>query len=212
LSCASESFLNFLKGFLMAIKILAICGSARRDSLNQKVLDVAVRGAVEAGAEVTAVCLTDLALPIYDGDLEAESGLPTGAGELQALLAQHDALLIATPEYNGGYTALLKNAIDWLSRPREDGSSGVALFAGKAAALVSASPGQLGGLRSQTGMRTVLEKLGAHVIPQSFALSSAHEAFDGEGKMKDANAERLVAGVGGALSRTAAKLAWAIPA
>lgn len=196
----------------MAIKILAISGSARRGSLNQNVLEVAVRGAADTGAEVTVIRLTDFALPIYDGDLEAESGLPAGAAKLQALVAQHDALLIATPEYNGGYTALLKNAIDWVSRPCEDGSSGVALFAGKAAALVSASPGQLGGLRSQTGMRTVLEKLGAHVIPQSFALGSAHEAFDSEGRMKDANAERLIAGVGVALSHTARKLAQVVPA
>ncbi len=190
----------------MNIRILAISGSSRRDSLNQKLLGIAARGALDAGAEVTQARLADFELPLYDQDLEAEHGLPQGAKALQALVARHDALLIATPEYNGGYTALLKNAIDWVSRPREDGSPGVALFAGKVAALVSASPGQLGGLRSQTGMRAVLDKLGMLVIPEAFALSVAHEAFDAEGQLKDKNAERIASGVGAALYRTASRL------
>lgn len=162
----------------MNIRILAISGSSRRDSLNQKLLCIAARGALDAGAEVTPVRLADFELPLYDQDLEAEYGLPEGSKALQALMARHDALLIATPQYNGGYTALLKNAIDWISRPREGGSPGVALFAGKVAALVSASPGQLGGLRSQTGMRAVLDKLAMLVIPEALALSGAHEAFE----------------------------------
>jgi NAD(P)H-dependent FMN reductase len=191
----------------MSVRILAINGSSRRESLNQKLLDIAAHGARHAGAEVTTVRLGDFDLPIYDGDLEAERGLPDGARELQALVDRHQALLIATPEYNGGYTALLKNAIDWISRPRADGTSGVALLAGKAAALVSASPGQLGGLRSQAGMRTVLDKLGMIVIPQAFALSQAHEAFDIEGQLKDVNATRAVAGVGEALYGMALRLA-----
>jgi NAD(P)H-dependent FMN reductase len=191
----------------MNIKILAVSGSSRRDSLNQKLLNVAALGARKAGADVTPIRLTDYGLPLYDADIEAEHGLPEGARTLQALVAKHDALLIATPEYNGGYTALLKNAIDWISRPREDGSSGLALLAGKVAALVSASPGQLGGLRSQTGMRAVLDKLGMLVIPEAFALSIAHEAFDATGNLKDQNAERLVLGVSAALYRIALRLA-----
>jgi NAD(P)H-dependent FMN reductase len=191
----------------MSIRILAISGSSRRDSLNQGLLDVAAVGARSAGAEVTPVRLADYELPIYDGDLEAERGVPDGARALQDLFVRHEALLIATPEHNGGYTALLKNALDWISRPCADGSSGVALFAGKTAALVSASPGQLGGIRSQTGMRAVLEKLGMLVIPEAFALGVAHQAFDAEGKLKDPNVERMISGVGTALYRTAARLA-----
>ncbi|HEV3106166.1 MAG TPA: NAD(P)H-dependent oxidoreductase [Trinickia sp.] len=190
----------------MSIRILAVSGSARRDSLNQKLLDIAALGARNVGAEVTSVRLTDFQLPLYDGDVEAQIGAPEGARELQELMARHDGLLVATPEYNGGYSALLKNAIDWISRPRKDGSSGVALFAGKVAALLSASPGQLGGLRSQTGMRTVLDKLGMLVIPESFALSAAHLAFDEEGRLKDTAADAIVQGVGGALNRTASRL------
>jgi NAD(P)H-dependent FMN reductase len=191
----------------MGIRIFAISGSSRRESLNQKLLEIAARGARDAGAEVTFARLADFALPIYDADFEAERGLPDGARELQALADGHNALLIATPEYNGGYTALLKSAIDWISRPREDGSSGVALLAGKAAALVSASPGQLGGLRSQMGMRAVLDKLGMLVIPQGFALSMAHEAFDLQGQLRDSHTIGLVSGVGEALYRMASRLA-----
>jgi NAD(P)H-dependent FMN reductase len=191
----------------MGVRILAINGSSRRESLNQKLLDIAAQGARDAGAEVTPVRLADFDMPIYDADLEAELGLPNGARKLQALVEMHHALLIATPEYNGGYTALVKNAFDWISRPRGDGSSGVALVAGKAAALVSASPGQLGGLRSQMGMRAVLDKLGMLVIPQAFALGMAHEAFDAQGQLKDGNATRQVSGVGEALYRMAVRLA-----
>ncbi|WP_337264709.1 MULTISPECIES: NADPH-dependent FMN reductase [unclassified Serratia (in: enterobacteria)] len=189
----------------MTIRILAFCGSNRRESLNQQLLKLAVQGAVDAGAEVTVVRLAEFQLPIYDGDEELEHGLPKGAIELQELIAQHDALLIATPEYNGGYTALLKNAIDWISRPQVNGSLGTTLFAGKVAALVSASPGLLGGLRSQMGMRTVLDKLGVLVIPNSFALGSAHQAFDDEGQLHDITAQRHVLAVGAALAQTVAK-------
>ncbi|WP_321803467.1 NAD(P)H-dependent oxidoreductase [Burkholderia sp. BCC1993] len=190
----------------MSVRILAINGSGRRDSLNRKLLDIAARGAAEAGAEVAFVRLADFGLPLYDGDLEADEGIPAGVRHLQALLAGHQGLLVATPEYNGGYTALLKNALDWASRPCADGSSGVALFAGKAAALISASPGPMGGLRSQTGMRAVLDKLGMIVVPQSFALGAAHEAFDAEDQLKDRQAARLVGEVGASLVRVASRL------
>ena len=82
----------------MAIRILAISGSSRRESLNQKLLDIAAQGALDAGAEVTPVRLVDFDLPIYDGDREVEYGLPNGARKLQALVETHHALLIATPE------------------------------------------------------------------------------------------------------------------
>lgn len=190
----------------MTIKILALSGSSRKGSLNQKLLNLAAHGARAAGAQVTAIRLSDYGLPLYDIDLEAQ-GVPAGARRLQDEVARHHALLIATPEHNGGYTAVLKNAIDWISRPRDDGSPGVALLAGKAAALLSASPGQLGGLRAQIATRAVLDKLGMLVIPEAFALSVAHEAFDAEDRLKDRGAEGAVSGVGAALYRTAVRLA-----
>ena len=182
------------------IKILAFSGSSRCDSLNQKLLDRAVLGAREAGAEVTPIRLSDFALPIYDADWEAEHGLPESAQKLKALLAGHPGLLIATPEHNGGYTALFKNALDWMSRPNGFPS-------GKVAALISASPGLLGGMKSQLSLQIVLTKLAVHVIPDSFALGAADQAFGAEDDLRDANAETAIRGIGAALTRTLEKFA-----
>jgi NAD(P)H-dependent FMN reductase len=181
------------------IRILALSGSSRRGSLNQKLLDQAALGARAAGCEVTSIRLSEFELPIYDADWEAEHGLPNGAQRLTALLAGHQGLLIATPEHNGGYTALLKNALDWMSRPNGFAS-------GKLAALVSASPGLLGGVKSQLALQIVLNKLGVHVIPQSFALGAAHQCFDAEGGLKDADVERGARGVGAALAEMVGRI------
>lgn len=190
----------------MNIRLLALSGSSRKDSVNQKLLDIAIRGAMDEGAQVTSIRLSDYNMPLYDGDLEAATGLPAGARAFQEAVGSHDGLLIATPEHNGGYTAMLKNALDWLSRPQHNGEPGLALVTGKAAALISASPGILGGVRSQTGMRIVLEKMGILVIPHSIALGGAYGAFDEQGQMKDAKTESVVRSVGAALAHTAHKL------
>ena len=184
----------------MTTRILALSGSSRRDSLNQKLLDQVALGTSAAGAEVTPIRLLDFELPIYDADWEADHGLPNKARALRALLADHHGLLIATPEHNGGYTALLKNALDWMSRPN-------GFVSGKVAALVSASPGLLGGVKSQLSLQIVLSKLGVHVIPESFALGAAHQAFDAQGGLKDANVAKAVRAVGAALVTIAIKLA-----
>ena len=191
----------------MPIKILALCGSPRRESLNQKLLDVAVLGALDAGARVSQARLVDFVLPIYDGDREAEHGLPEGARALKTLLAEHQALLIASPEHNGGYTALLKNALDWASRPSESDPSGLEVFAHKVAALVSASPSALGGIRAQIALQISLNKLGVLVIPNSFALGLAHQAFDEQRRLKEASADNRVRGVGADLVQMANPLA-----
>jgi len=182
------------------IRILALSGSSRRGSLNQKLLDQAALGARANGAEVTSIRLSDFELPIYDADWEAEYGLPKGAQAFKALLADDQGLLIATPEHNGGYTALLKHALDWMSRPNGFPS-------GKVVALVSASPGLLGGVKSQLSLQIVLNKLGVHVIPESFALGAAHQFFDAEGGLKDANVESAVRSVGAALAEMVIRIA-----
>lgn len=188
------------------MKILAFAGSSRSNSLNKKLLDIAAQGAVEAGAKVTIIHLRDYPLPLYCGDVEAQFGLPESAADLQALLAESDALLIASPDYNGGYSAILKNALDWMSRPNGNGQPGLAHFANKAAAVVSASPGPLGGSRGQLAIRGVLDKLGMLVIPQSFSLGVAHEAFDETHKLRDLKVENMVRAVGAALADTVRKL------
>ena len=131
--------------------------------------------------------------------LAREHGVPERARALQELFATHDALLVASPEHNGGYTALLKNMLDWVSRPTAAGNPGLTLFAGKLAAVVSASPGPMGGIRAMLGMRGVLEKLGAILIPQGFSLGSAHQAFAGNGGLADEKADAEVRRVGLAL-------------
>ncbi|GJH01336.1 NADPH-dependent FMN reductase [Paraburkholderia terrae] len=183
----------------MTIKVLALCGSGRRDSLNRKLLNIAARGAHEAGGEITFISSADYRLPLYEGDFEAGHGVPDSVRDLQRLFAEHTALLVASPEHNGGYTASLKNAIDWVSRPLAGGEPGIPLIAKKVAAVVSASPGPMGGVRSMLGMRGVLEKLGAIVIPQGFSLGAAHLAFTETGHLSDEKAATEVRLVGARL-------------
>nr|AAG01541.1 unknown [Pseudomonas putida] len=192
----------------MAVRVLAISGSARKGSLNQKLLNVAVQGALAAGAEVTVISLSDYPLPFFDGDLEKEEGVPAQALRLQSLFGEHDALLVASPDYNGGYTALLKNAIDWMSRPSFEKISGLALFTNKATAVISASPGPMGGIRSMLAMRGVLEKLGAMLIPQTFTLGVAHQAFVDD-KLVNPQVEGEVKAVGAALVKFSGALSQA---
>ena len=138
---------------------MAFAGSLRSGSYNRRLIPVLAQGARAAGAQVSLIELRDYSLPVYDGDIEAEA-MPENARRLQELMAQHDGLLISTPEYNGSMPALVKNTLDWISRPLPDGRSGTTLFADKVAGIVSASPGPLGGLRSLLVLRDALAKLG----------------------------------------------------
>ena len=184
--------------------ILALAGSTRRASLNRRLLGVAVAAARDAGAAVTVVDLRDYPLPLYDGDLEAEQGVPAAARALRDLFVAHGALLLASPEHNASIAAALKNAIDWISRPDGDVPGGVA-FRRKVAALLAASPGALGGLRAL--LRASLEGLGALVLPEQFALGRAHEAWDDAGALKDPRQQAGVAAVARHLVEVSARLA-----
>src|SRR5271165_4763264 len=115
-------------------RILAFAGSLRKDSFNKKLVQIAVQGARSAGATVTYIDLKDYPLPIYDGDLEAASGIPENGLKLKKLFAEHDGLMIAAPEYNSSISAVLKNTIDWVSR-QLPGEPMVANFVGKSAVL-----------------------------------------------------------------------------
>ena len=164
-------------------KILAFAGSTRNGSWNQKLLDVAVGMATEAGAEVTSIRLADYTLPLFDQDLESSDGLPTQAIELKKLFAEHSGLLIACPEYNSSITPLLKNVIDWVSRPASQDEPALSAYVGKTAAIISASPGGFGGLRGLRHVREILSNIKVLVCPGQFALASAHEAFDDSGAL-----------------------------
>jgi NAD(P)H-dependent FMN reductase len=169
---------------MTGVRILAFAGSTREGSFNKKLLSIAVAAAEARGAEVTRVDLKDLALPLYDGDLEASEGLPRRAKEFKRMMIEHDALLVASPEYNSAVSGVLKNAIDWVSRPEPNESSLVA-FNGKIAAIMSASPGALGGLRGLFALRQILTNINVLVLPDQIAIAKARDAFNEDGDLKD---------------------------
>jgi NAD(P)H-dependent FMN reductase len=183
--------------------ILAFAGSTRKDSFNKKLVKIAAEGA--RGAEVTFLDLRDFPLPLYDGDLEEEKGLPENAIRLKEIMKAHQGLLISAPEHNGSITAVLKNTIDWLSRPME-GEKLLDAFTGKTAALMSASPGGFGGLRGLVHVRAILGNLGILVLPDQIAVSRAHEAFADDGSLKDEKLDGSVRNLGEKLTDTLVKL------
>ncbi len=182
-------------------RILAFSGSARRESLNRKLLAVAVEATRAAGAEVTVLDLNEYVLPLYHGDSEDQGGLPANAGKLIALITQHQGLLIASPEYNSMFTPLLKNTIDWCTRGDDNP------FTGKVAAVVSASPGLYGGIRSAQLARQLLLHVGCHVVPAQCSVSQADKAFDEQGGLKEPRQQKSVQTLAAALVRTATRLA-----
>ncbi len=160
-------------------KILAFAGSLRRDSWNRKLIRVAVDATRATGGDVTLIDLADYPLPLMDEDFEAREGLPVNAQRLKALFKAHDALLIASPEYNSSIPPLLKNTLDWVSREWQ-GESGLVPYQNKVAALLTATPGTFGGMRMLPHLRQVLNTLGVLVLPDQFSLARADTAFDPE--------------------------------
>ena len=154
------------------------------NSFNKLLVAIAAEGARAGGAEVTLIDLADYPLPLFDGDLEAEHGLPENAVALRRLFSEHVALLIAAPEYNSSITAVLKNTIDWVSRPTPE-EPALVHFDGKTAALLAASPGALGGLRGLVHVRAILGNIRVTVLPEQLAISRAAQAFDEAGQLKD---------------------------
>jgi chromate reductase, NAD(P)H dehydrogenase (quinone) len=180
-------------------RILAFAGSTRRESFNKKLVQHAVKGAREAGADVTLIDLRDFPLPLFDQDLEAEHGMPENGAKLKKLFVDHHGLLISAPEYNSSITAVLKNAFDWVSRPAP-GEPGLVAFTGKVATLMSASPGALGGLRGLVHVRSILGNIGVLVLPQQIAVPNAREAFQPDGSLVDAKQQVSIEALGKTLA------------
>lgn len=186
-------------------RVLVFAGSAREGSFNRRLARAAAHAVDAAGGSATLVELRDFALPLYDADLEARDGLPEGAKRLKQLFREHRGLLLACPEYNSSVTPLLKNALDWVSRA-EPGEAPLACFDGKVAALCSASPGALGGMRGLVVVRMLLGNIRVHVIPETVSVSKAGDAFADDGSLRDEKIAASVSNLAAALVRTVAAL------
>lgn len=189
----------------MAIKVLAFAGSLRRDSYNKKLVKVAAAAAEAAGAEVTYIDLAEYPMPMFDEDLEAREGMPPKAKAFKELLKSHQGMLISTPEYNSSLPAVLKNAIDWATRP-EPNEPPLVAFAGKVAGLMAASPGNLGGLRCLVHLRMILGNIQVLVLPDQFAVAKADQAFDADGRLRDDKQRQAVENIARRVVTTASKL------
>jgi NAD(P)H-dependent FMN reductase len=172
---------------MAAPKILVIPGSLRTGSRNAKLAAAAAAAFVQAGIDVTRISLGDFALPIYDGDLQARSGVPKNAVSLKRMMAAHHGILLVTPEYNSSVPALVKNTIDWVSRVQDPNESRGQVFRERVFAIASASEGRLGGTRALAALRLILTACHATVTPNQMALSFADEAYNDLDRLKHAS-------------------------
>ncbi len=186
-------------------RILAFSGSTRSDSYNKKLVKIAAAGARAAGADVTYLDLRELPMPLYDGDLEEQEGLPPNAKKFRQMMTDHQGLLIASPEYNSSFSGVLKNAIDWASRPAP-GEPPLGCFVGKVAAIMSTSTGGFGGVRGLLSLRSLLGNLRVLVLPEQVTISHASEAFSAEGDLKDLQQRQSVEHLGATLVHLLMKL------
>ena len=189
----------------MTARILVLSGSARRESFNAKLAAIGAAAARAAGAEVTSIDPREFAMPLYDGDLEAAEGLPEAVVRMKAEFLRHDGLFFACPEYNSSITPLLKNTIDWVSRPAP-GEGSLACYRGKVAALLAASPGALGGLRGLVTVRSILSNIGVIVLPTQIAIPRAAQAFGPDGNLADAAQQKSVESLAAELVRVVGRL------
>lgn len=169
----------------MTPRILVFAGSIRTGAFSGQTADAAMKELAQQGAEVTRISLADYPLPIMDQDLEKEKGIPENAYRLGRLIAAHDGVLIASPEYNASIPPLLKNAIDWVSRISKDGGKPLRPWAGKSIGLCSSSDGNFAGIRGLYHLRAVLMNCKADIITQQCSVARAQDAFDENGDFRD---------------------------
>lgn len=182
-------------------KILAFAGSLRKDSYNKKLVKIAIKGAQEAGADVTYIDLKDYPLPIYDQEIEDSQGLPENALKIKKLMQAHDGFLLSCPEYNSSMSGVFKNVIDWASRNAAPDEIYLSCYIDKSVALMSASPGPLGGLRGLVHVRAMFGNIFSYILPQQKSISQADKAFDENGNLKDPKAQADVMNLGKLLTQ-----------
>src|SRR5919206_4489338 len=170
---------------MAALKILVIPGSLRTGSLNARLAATIAHELVVGGVEVTRISLSDFPLPIYDGDLQAKSGVPKHAVNLKRMMGSHHGVLIVTPEYNSSVPALVKNTVDWISRVQDPHETRGQVFRDRVFAIAAASGNRLGGARALAALRLILSACHAQVIPNQFALSFAEDAYDEMDRLKN---------------------------
>ena len=169
---------------MSAPRILVIPGSLRTGSHNVKLAAVAAYELAQAGVDVTRISLADFPLPIYDGDLQAKSGIPKHAINLKRMIGAHHGVLIVSPEYNASVPPLLKNAIDWVSRVQDLHEARGDVFRNRAFALAGASQSRLGAARALQALRLILTSCHANVIGSQFTLAFANDAYDDMDRLK----------------------------
>lgn len=162
------------------VKVFGVAGTARVESLNRKLLSLAASIAPEFGAEVDVFDLRLNPIELYDLDSELAAGFPANVKQLRERVLAADAVLFASPEYNAGYTPVLKSVLDWGSR--KDGEVGN-VWAGKPVVVITASPGAFGGVRGSIALKQVLLHVGMTVLPESATVAVAHKAFDDNGQL-----------------------------
>lgn len=159
-------------------KLLFLAGSARKTSLNKRLAQCAANIATEKGACVTFLDLADYNMPLYCQDIEQKNAIPDNVIAVKKMFQDHDGIFIASPEFNSSFTPLLKNTLDWISRPHEMNEARLSAYKNKIFALAALSPGALGGIRGLTPLRVMLSTLGCHVIPTQIAVGGQNTLND----------------------------------
>lgn len=175
--------------------VLILAGSTRQGSFNVRLAKAACAMAIEEGLHAEWIDLNNYPMPLFNQNDEAEHGMPETTKTLKQLFVQADGFIMVTPEYNGMFTPLLKNTIDWLSRPHTENEPPLWAFQSKSAAIMAASPGALGGLRALIPLRLQLANIGVNVVAPQLALGKAHEAFTEAGTLQDARMQGMLRNV-----------------
>lgn len=181
--------------------ILCLAGSTRTQSFNVQLAKAACAIATAQGANAEFIDLADYPLPLFNQDEEAATGLPDNAKQLKRLFNEADGIFIASPEYNGSITPLLKNTLDWISRSHEENETPLSAYSNKAAAISAASPGGFGGMRALIPLRLLLSNLGVNMVGNQLAIPAAHDAFDENGQLHSSHHQALLENIMSTLIR-----------